>query len=148
MFHRPAIDGMVVSPTTTAENRFARNGYGAPRVPRAYSPSSSPSFTVAASCVPYSSNDSVSAPFAKLPLVDVTLSSPLKNDPLTAAPSPAISNRNGISSWLTTTVASHRPATDCAAAGDGVAIRPARANSRPANAADVVLITSSSERSG
>src|SRR5712691_5205061 len=78
---------------------------------------------------PYSSKFSVSDPLSSVPLVDVTFSSPLKNAPLTAAPSPAISNRNGISTLLTTTVASQRPArVVCAAAADGDAALPAPAS--------------------
>jgi hypothetical protein len=108
----------LVSPTVTGVKRLAANGYGAPRVPREYSPSSRPSFSVASSFVPSSSKFSVSRPFSSDPLVDVVLSSPLKKDPFTFEPEPDNSNRNGISSapLLTTTVASHRPLTGCAAA--------------------------------
>ena len=38
----------------------------------------------------------------------------LKNDPVIASPSPAISNAEGISTPLTTTVASHRPESEAA----------------------------------
>src|SRR3954471_10056868 len=84
-FHSPAIDGIFASPTSIAEKRRAWNGYGAPRVPRAYRPSSRPSFNVASSVVPYSSKLSVSAPLANVPVVDDTRSSPLKNEPLGVA---------------------------------------------------------------
>src|SRR5207253_7643681 len=120
-FQSPAIDGIFSSPLRGA-NRFALNGYGAPRVPRVYCPSSWPFFTSASSFVPYSSKLSASLPFASWPDVDVTLSSPLKNDPLTLDPDPAIPNRNGTSMVPlccpaeTTTVAFQRPATDFARA--------------------------------
>src|SRR5262245_8448547 len=122
MFQRPAIDGMFRSPTSTAVKRFAWNGYGAPRVPRVYWPSSRPSLNVASTFVPYSSKLNVSAPFENCPVVDVTLSSPLKNDPFGvahAAPPQTISKRNGMSrrtgsapagAVLTSTDASHNPA--------------------------------------
>jgi hypothetical protein len=102
-----------------AVNLFAWNGYGAPRVPRAYCPSNRPSFSVASSFVSYSSKLRTSTPFSKLPVVEVSFSSPLKNEPLTAAPPPASSNRNGTSAPLTITVASQRPAIGCSAARAG-----------------------------
>src|SRR5262245_33822798 len=139
MFQSPAIDGIFASPTSTGLKRFAWNGYGAPRVPRLYSPSSAPSFTAAISFDPYSSKLRVSAPFSSVPLVDVTFSSPLKNEPVIAAPLPAISNRNGISSWFTTTVASQMPASDCAPAADGVTT-PARARSPTNKTAEFTFI--------
>src|SRR5476649_1681648 len=118
---RPAIDGTFASLAGTGAKRFAWNGYGVPRVPREYCPSSRPSLTVASSVVPYSSKLRASVPLVSVPVVDVTFSSPLKKDPLTAEPEPAISNRNGISSapLFTVTVASHRPASGCAPARDG-----------------------------
>ena len=109
-------------------------------MPRLYSPSRRPSFSVATSFEPYSSKLNVSVPFSKVPLVEVTFSSPLKNDPWTPAAAAAISNRNGISIVLTTTVASHSPASDWAAAAGSIK-SPAAANSRPATTADLVLIT-------
>src|SRR5262245_16522410 len=145
MFQSPAIDGIFASPTSTGLKRFAWNGYGAPRVPRLYSPSSAPSFTAAISFDPYSSKFSVSAPFSSVPLVDVTFSSPLKNEPLIAAPLPAISNRNGISSLFTRTVASQMPASDCAPAADGV-MTPAMAKSPTNKAAEFSLINKLLER--
>ena len=51
------------------------------------------------------------------PLVDVTRSSPLKNEPFSAFPFPENSMRNGTSTLLTVTTASQRPVTDCAPAG-------------------------------
>ena len=112
---------MLASPAATGVKRFAANGYGAPRVPREYWPSSRPSFSVASSLVPSSSKFSDSLPFWSEPLVDVVLSSPLKNDPFTFEPEPDSSKRNGISRapLLTRTVASHRPLTGCAPARDG-----------------------------
>src|SRR5262249_22014504 len=116
------------------------NGYGAPRVPREYCPSSLPSLNVASSFVPYSSKLKVSAPLANCPVVDVTLSSPLKNDPFGvahAAPPQTISKRKGMSTRtgsapagavLTSTDASHNPAGElCAAesrASPGARLRP------------------------
>src|SRR5690349_7322364 len=73
MFQRPAIGGIFVSPTSIAVKRLAWNGYGAPRVPREYCPSRRPFLKVASSFVPYSSKLSDSAPFANVPVVDVTL---------------------------------------------------------------------------
>src|SRR6476660_5994314 len=133
-FHRPAIAGTLPSPAATGVNRFAANGYGAPRVPREYSPSRRPSFNVASSFVPSSSKLSVSLPRSKDPLVEVVLSSPLKNEPLTLLPEPAISKRNGISSapLLTATVASQRPLIGWAEALVGQAANP-RSTTRRAN---------------
>src|SRR3954470_16327546 len=120
-FHKPATAGIFVASAATGTNRFAVNGYGAPRVPREYSPSRRPSLSVASSFVPSSSKLSDSLPFSSEPLVDVVFSSPLKNEPLTLAPEPDSSNRNGISRapLLTRTVASHRPLSDCAPAVGG-----------------------------
>src|SRR5262245_33808226 len=100
MVHRPLIDGIFLSLTSIAVKRFAANGYGAPRVPREYMPSIRLLFSVASSFVPYSSKLNASVPLAKLPVVDVTFSSPLKNDPfgdVQPAPAHAISKRNGTS---------------------------------------------------
>src|SRR6185436_5685513 len=119
MFHRPAIAGIGASPTGAGANRLAWNGYGAPRVPREYWPSSRPSFTVASIFVPYSSKLRTSAPFSSCPVVEVVFSSPLKKDPLTPAPDPDSSIRNGTSTPLTMMVASQRPLRACARAGAG-----------------------------
>src|SRR4029077_8907690 len=70
------------------------------------------SFAVASSRVAYSSNSSTSASFARRARVEVTFSSPLKNDPRRLAPSPSIAIRNGISTPFTVTVASQRPANE------------------------------------
>src|SRR6266545_3291623 len=143
MFHNPPIDGMLVSPTGTGANRLAWNAYGAPRVPRLYSPSSRPSLSVAITFEPYSSKLRTRDPFSNVPLVDVTFSSPLKNEPLIAAPVPAISKRNGISFLLTTTVASHRPARLWPAAPAGIDRTAATAGRTAAIAVNsFVLITS------
>src|SRR5262249_42349048 len=99
-FQRPAMAGIFASPASIAAKRFAWNGYGAPRVPRAYCPSSLPSLNAASTVEPYSSKLSVSLPFANDPVVEVTRSSPLKNQPFgdaQLAPLQAISKRNGIS---------------------------------------------------
>src|SRR4029434_4162934 len=80
-FQSPAIDGTFAASDVAGVKRFAWNGYGAPRVPREYWPSSLPSLSVASSLVSYSSKLRTSAPFSKLPVVDVSFSSPLKNDP-------------------------------------------------------------------
>ena len=136
-FHRPAIAGIGASPTGAGANRLAWNGYGAPRVPREYWPSSRPSFSVASTFVPYSSKLRMSAPFSNEPVVDVTFSSPLKNDPLIALPDPAISKRNGTSMPpLTTTEASHSPLIDCASTRAG---RAARTSSAATNRRGSVL---------
>src|SRR6185369_13121376 len=136
-FHRPAIAGIGASPTGAGANRLAWNGYGAPRVPREYWPSSRPSFSVASTFVPYSSKLRTSAPFSKELVVDVTFSSPLKNDPLMALPDPAISKRNGTSMPpLTTTEASHSPLIDCASTRAG---STARASSPAANTRGIVI---------
>src|SRR4051812_33600563 len=133
-FHSPAIDGTCAFAASGGVKRFAANGYGAPRVPREYWPSRRPSFSVASSVVPSSSKLSDSLPLANDPLVDVVLSSPLKNEPFTAVPDPEISKRNGISRapLLTSTVASHNPATGAvgAAARDGTASSARRAATR------------------
>src|SRR5436190_9323463 len=129
MFHNPAIDGTLPSGEGAGTNRFARNGYGAPRVPREYCPSSAPSFIVASSIVPYSSKLSVSDPFSNEPVVDVTLSSPLKKEPFAADAAPASSIRNGTSMPPTVTAASHSPAIGgaCAAMRPGCATSAANA---------------------
>ena len=131
-------------------NRFAVNGYGAPRVPRVYCPWSWPFFTSASSFVPYSSKLSSSRPFASCPDVEVTFSSPLKNAPLTLDPDPAISNRNGTSIVPlscpadTTTDASQRPASDCARAGEAETI----AASAAAATSGVTLMTPPEKQTG
>ena len=116
-FHKPAIAGTFAASAGVGVNRFARNGYGAPRVPRRYWPSSTPSVSLASSRVSYSSKLRTRLPFSKLPLVDVSRSTPLKNEPLTSPPLPENSIRNGTSTSLTRTTASHSPLSDCAAAG-------------------------------
>src|SRR4051794_278439 len=132
-FHNPAIAGTSALDASAGTKRFAANGYGAPRVPRVYCPSRRPSFSVASSVVPSSSKLNDSLPLANDPLVEVVLSSPLKNEPLTAVPDPEISKRKGISRpLLTSTVASHSPATGAvgAAARDGTASSARRAATR------------------
>src|SRR6185436_10380833 len=52
-------------------------------------------------------------------VVEVVFSSPLKKDPLTPAPDPDSSIRNGTSTPLTMMVASQRPLRACARAGAG-----------------------------
>src|SRR5581483_5672517 len=116
---RPAIDGTFASATAAATNFFAWNGSGAPRPPREYRPSSSPSFTVASSFVPSASHSMDSAPWSNVPADEDIFSSPLKKVPVIDAPLAAICIRNGTSTPPAVTVASHMPPIDgvCAAAG-------------------------------
>src|SRR4051794_16090256 len=145
-FHNPAIAGTSALDASAGTKRFAANGYGAPRVPREYCPSRRPSFSVASSVVPSSSKLNASLPLANDPLVEVVLSSPLKNEPLTVVPDPEISKRNGISRapLLTSTVASHSPATG----GVGAAARDGTASSarRAATRAGTLLVMDSPEK--
>src|SRR3954464_6511376 len=130
-FHNPAIEGTFAASVVDGVKRLAWNGYGAPRVPREDCPSSRPSLTLASSLVSYSSKLRTSEPLSKLPAVEVSFSSPLKNDPLTVDPVPALSKRKGTSTSLTMTLASHRPLTDCASARAGSEASAASATTNP-----------------